>query len=172
MNHYSINRRWSDQFLPQIKRIVGSYLLETSPDPLVWHQATDLLMLDARDMRIAARVCRPGYANLFSHQFAIRSRVASGAETELSKIVNGKGDWLFYGHANAPQTAIESWYLIDLRAFRAGLIRQGADGLVWGTKCNADGARFTCSISGAFRMSRDWWWQGLKDCRVTMPPYT
>ncbi|WP_306114209.1 MULTISPECIES: hypothetical protein [unclassified Roseovarius] len=143
MNHYSINRNWSDQFLPQIKRIVGSHLLETSPDPLDWHQATDLLMLDARDMRIAARVRRPGYATQYPHQFTIRSRVASGAETELSKIVNGKGDWLFYGHANAAQTAIESWYLIDLRAFRAGLIRQGSDGLVWGNKTNADGTRFT-----------------------------
>ncbi|MFD1158921.1 hypothetical protein [Roseovarius aestuarii] len=47
-------------FLPQIKRIVGCHLLETEPDPLDWHQATDLLMLDARDMRIAARVRRPG----------------------------------------------------------------------------------------------------------------
>ena len=56
MNIYQTNRNWSDQFLPQIKRIVGSHLLETSPDPLDWHQATDLLMLDARDMRIAASV--------------------------------------------------------------------------------------------------------------------
>ncbi|MFD1157923.1 hypothetical protein [Roseovarius aestuarii] len=54
MNHYATNRRWSDQFLPQIKRIVRCHLLETAPDPLDWHQTTDLLMLDARDMRIAA----------------------------------------------------------------------------------------------------------------------
>ena len=125
MNIYQTNRNWSDQFLPQIKRIVGSHLLETSPDPLDWHQATDLLMLDARDMRIAARVRRPGYATQYPHQFTIRSRVASGAETELSKIVNGKGDWLFYGHANASQTAIDSWYLIALRAFAS----EGCPGL-------------------------------------------
>ena len=124
--HYDINRRWSDRFLPHIKQIVGGYLLEAAPDPIDWHQATDLLMLDARDMRIAARVRRPGYATQYPHQFTIRSRLPSGAQTELSKIVNGKGDWLFYGHANASQTAIESWYLIDLNAFRAALIRQGA----------------------------------------------
>ena len=47
MNHYSANRGWSDQFPPQIKRIASSHLLETAPDPLDWHQATDLLMLDA-----------------------------------------------------------------------------------------------------------------------------
>ncbi len=57
------------------------------------------------------------------YQITVRSRLPSGAETELSKIVNGKGDWLFYGHANACQTGIGLWWLIDLRAFRAGLIR-------------------------------------------------
>lgn len=141
--HYDINRQWSDRFLPQIKHIVGAHLLEAAPDPLDMLQATDLLMLDARDMRIAARVRRPGYASRYPHQITIRSGVPSGAETELSKIVNGKGDWLFYGHSNAAQTAVESWYLIDLNAFRAGLIRYGSKRLHWGTKCNPDGTRFT-----------------------------
>ena len=142
MNVYQRNRSWSDQFLPDIKQIVGRHLLEVSPDPLDWHQATDLMMLDARDMRIAARVRRPGYAATYPYQFTIRSKLPSGAETELSKIVNGKGDWLFYGHANASHTAIESWQLIDLRAFRAALIRKGAQGLRWGNKRNADGTTF------------------------------
>ena len=141
--HYDINRQWSDRFLPQIKHIVGAHLLEAAPDPLDMLQATDLLMLDARDMRIAARVRRPGYASRYPHQITIRSGVPSGAETELSKIVNGKGDWLFYGHSNANQTAVDRWYLIDLNAFRAGLIRYGSKGLHWGTKCNPDGTRFT-----------------------------
>jgi hypothetical protein len=60
----------------------------------------------ARDMRVAARVRRSGYAQRYPHQFTIRSRVASGAETELSRIVNGKGDWMFYGHSNAAQTGV------------------------------------------------------------------
>ena len=140
---YDINRQWSDQFIPQIKSIVGSHLLQAAPDMLDMTQATDLVMLDARDMRIAARVRRPGYADRYPYQFTVRSRLPSGAETELSKIVNGKGDWLFYGHANASQTAVERWYLIDLNAFRAALIRQGAEGLCWGNKCNPDGTRFT-----------------------------
>lgn len=141
--HYDINRRWSDRFLPEIKSIVGSHLLEAAPDALDMTQATDLLMLDARDKRIAARVRRPGYCDRYPHQFTIRSRLPSGAETELSKIVNGKGDWMFYGHSNAAQTAVESWYLIDLNAFRAALIRYGSRGLHWGTKSNPDGTRFT-----------------------------
>ncbi len=94
-------------------------------------------------MRVAARVRRPGYAQRYPHQFTIRSQVASGAQTELSKIVNGNGDWMFYGHSNAAQTGLDAWWLIDLNAFRAGLIRKGADGLQWGNKSNADGTRFT-----------------------------
>lgn len=43
---------------------------------------------------------------------------------EPSKIVNGKGDWLLYGHTDASQTCIASWHLIDIKAIRAGLIRQ------------------------------------------------
>lgn len=83
--HYDINRQWSDRFLPQIKSIVGCHLLEAAPDLLDMRHATDLLMLDARDMRIAARVRRPGYSHRYPHQFTIRSRLPSGAETELSK---------------------------------------------------------------------------------------
>ncbi len=144
MNCYANNRRWSDQFLPDIKRIVGAHLLETAPDPLDHFQATDLLMLDARDMRIAARVRRPGYAQRYPHQFTIRSKVASGAETELSKIVNGKGDWMFYGHSNITQNGVGHWWLIDLRAFRAALIRHANNGssISMGDQSNPDGTWF------------------------------
>lgn len=143
-NRYRVNRNWSDRFLPQIKQLVGGYLLETAADPFDHFQATDLMMLDARDMRVAARVRRPGYAQRYPHQFTIRSAVASGAQTELSKIVNGNGDWMFYGHSNAAQTGIDAWWLIDLKAFRAALIRHrmNAPCLVMGDQINADGTQF------------------------------
>ena len=60
---YRQNREWSDRFLPEIKRLIGPHLLNTAPDQHDWHQATDLMMLDARDLRIGARVRRPGYAD-------------------------------------------------------------------------------------------------------------
>ena len=120
---YSINRHWSDRFIPEICRIVGAHLLEVAPEPLDLHHATDLMSFLGRDLRIAARVRRHGYAGRYPYDFTIRSRVGSGATTELAKIVNGEGDWLFYGHANAAETGFDLWWLIDLRAFRAGLIR-------------------------------------------------
>ncbi len=81
MNAYSQNRKWSDRFLPEIKQLVGGYLLETAPDPFDHLQATDLTMLDACDMRVAARVWHPGYASRYPHHFTIRSQVAAGAQT-------------------------------------------------------------------------------------------
>ena len=98
---YNFNRQWSDRFIPEIKAIVGAHLLSIAPDDQDMRHATDLMMLDAKDVRIAARVRRPGYASRYPYDFTIRSQVPSGAETELAKIVNGKGDWMFYGHADA-----------------------------------------------------------------------
>lgn len=59
-------------------------------------------------------------------------------------MVNGKGDWLFYGHANALGTGLDGWWLIDLRAFRAALIRNRQNGypIRCGDKRNADGTWF------------------------------
>ncbi|WP_372572683.1 hypothetical protein [Ruegeria jejuensis] len=144
MSFYQVNRSWSDQFLPEIRRIVGGHLLKAAPDPLDHFQATDLVTLDAKDMRIAARVRRPGYSMLYPNQFTIRAQVPSGAETELSKIVNGYGDWMFYGHAGVDGLSLQNWWLIDLRAFRAALIRHGANGsfIRMGDKRNPDGTCF------------------------------
>ena len=144
MNFYARNRHWSDQFLPEIKRIVGAHLLTEAPEGLDMREATDLLVFDAKDIRIAARVRRPGYAAIYPDQFTIRAEASYGGETELSKIVNGKGDWMFYGHAAPSGVGLASWWLLDLKAFRAGLIRQATNGfpIRCGDKRNADGTAF------------------------------
>ncbi|MEO0359425.1 MAG: hypothetical protein AAF386_14305 [Pseudomonadota bacterium] len=118
--------------------------MNAAPDAFDWHDATDLMMLDARDTRIAVRIRRWGYADRFPNQFTIRSRVASGAKTELAKIVEGSADWMFYGHASQDGQTIERWHLIDLRAFRAGLIRHSQNGrrIICGDQHNADGTSF------------------------------
>lgn len=142
--HYDLNRSWSDRFLPEIQELVGPHLLDVAADEPDRRQATDLMMLTARDVRVAARVRRPGFGRRYPYEFTLRSRLPSGAETELAKIVNGHGDWLFYGHASEDQARIEDWWLIDLRAFRAGLIRQATNGgrIRCGDKVNPDGTCF------------------------------
>lgn len=143
MSNYASDRQWSDVMIPQIKQIVGPFLLEPASFELDAKQATDLMVFSARDMRVAARVRRPGYADRYPYEFTIRCKRDSGAETELSKIVNGWGDWLFYGHADTSNW-ISRWWLIDLDSFRAALIRSAMNGFQLNAKdmSNGDGTYF------------------------------
>lgn len=87
MGEYSFDRKWSDVMIPQIKRLVGPKLLEESSFENDAQQATDLMILNARDKRIAARVRRPGYADRYPYEFTIRSHRDSGSKTELEKLL-------------------------------------------------------------------------------------
>lgn len=126
MNSYRLNRTWSDQFIPEICRIVGPLLLVPATVELDNKEATDLMVFavktfGVKDMRIAARVRRPGMRRHERHgpEFTVRCRVLSGAKTEWAKIIEGFGDWLFYGHASADeQGKIEWWMVVCLRALR------------------------------------------------------
>jgi hypothetical protein len=143
MPDYIEDRKYSDKFIPKIKQIVGPLLLNETDFEIDAKEATDLIVLYAKDMRIAARIRRPGFAERYGNQITIRAHRDSGAETELLKIVNGWGDWMFYGHDDNKGN-IFPWYLIDLAAFRAALIRDGQNGikLRYGDKSNHDGTYF------------------------------
>lgn len=86
-----------------------------------------------------------GYASPYPSDFTLCACVGSDAATKLSKIVNGESDWLFYGHARADETGIDPWRQIDLKAFRAALIRQSRNGypIRFGARSNADGTWFS-----------------------------
>jgi hypothetical protein len=149
MPNYRIDREWSDQFIPRIKTLVGPLLLQPSSLQIDRTEAADLIILVAKDLRIAARVRRAGYAAQYPWQFTVRSFRESGEKTELSKIIDGWGDWFFYGHhwagrepdRNGPE--IRPWWLIDLHAFRAALIRDRKELLIkTGTMENGDGTSF------------------------------
>lgn len=138
---YAEDREWSDKYLPAVKRIIGPLLLEPAPLEEDNLRATDLIILKARDLRIACRIRRPGYANKYPFDFTLRSKRDSGSETEMTKIVNGFGDWLFYGHASAECFGIERYMVVDLAAWRAHLIRKGWNALA-DKQSNGDGTHF------------------------------
>lgn len=116
------------------------------------------MVFDAKDIRIAVRVRRLGFRRRYPLQFTIRAKVPSNGETELAKIVNGKGDWMFYGHTNDRQDGLAQWWLIDLSAFRAALIRQASIGrqILSGDKRNTDGTRFKWFDTRSFPKNPDW----------------
>jgi hypothetical protein len=136
---YSVDRRWSDAFIPAIKQIVGPLLLEESSFEVDTKQAADLIVLNARDKTIAARVRRPGYAEKYPFEFTIRSHRDTGTKTELEKIIDGFGDWMFYGHAHSNGLDITRWMVVNLPSWRAAIIRKQAPYI---KKSNGDGTHF------------------------------
>lgn len=140
MSDYNTDRAWSDRWIPSLRDIIGPHLLIPSTFEQDANQAADLVVLRARDMTIACRVRRPGYATKYPNEFTIRSKRDSGAKTELKKIVDGWGDWMFYGHENG--AIISPWWLIDLHAFRAQLIRNRGT-IRCGNSSNHDGTYFS-----------------------------
>lgn len=140
---YLHDREWSDRYIPAIKAIVGQYLLVESPLEVDRKQAADLMVLNARNLTIACRVRREGYADRYPYEFTIRSRTVSGVTTELQKITNGWGDWMFYGHA-APEPGIKinRWFLINLNSWRAHMIRRDRSAIRYGEKFNSDRTSF------------------------------
>ncbi len=137
--NYDTDRRWSDAFIPAIKQIVGPLLLEPSSFEVDTKQAADLVVLNARDKTIAARVRRHGYSDSYPFDFTIRSHRDTGAKTELQKIIDGFGDWMFYGHAHSELVNITRWMVIDLPAWRAAIIRHQAP---YTKQNNGDGTQF------------------------------
>jgi len=121
---FDTDKAWSDRFIPSIKSIVGPLMLEPSSLEVNTKQAADLVVLTGRNLTIACRIRRHKYAARYPRQFTIRSERKSGAFTELKKFVDGWGDWMFYGFESAPDsTEVLPWYVIDLNAFRAAMVR-------------------------------------------------
>jgi len=139
--HFHENFAFAQELLPAIRNIVGPLLMQAAPWELDAEQATDLLVLKARDMRIACRVRRPGFGDKYRWQITFRSKLDSGVKTELQKIVDGWADAMFYGHADERGT-LYRWFVVNLDSFRAHAIRH-KDELEWGNQSNHDGTHFT-----------------------------
>lgn len=142
MSSYQKQRAWAEQFMPQVKRIVGPLLLEPANFELDTSEATDLIVMRARDMRIGVRVRQKwvGEHEQFKWQFTMRSKNGKG-KTELQKVTEGFGDWLFYGFANEDTGEIFLWYVVDLDAWRTQMIRNKS-AVASGQTDNKDGTWF------------------------------
>jgi hypothetical protein len=111
-------KRWSDKFLPEIKSILGVHLIGEPPHKEDAERNTDLMVMRMDAVRIGCRVRRFQYLDRYSDEFTIRAGLASGAKTELTKVIEGWGDYFFYAFANAEETGLAYWTLADMRVFR------------------------------------------------------
>lgn len=139
---FAENFQWSQRFLPAVRGIVGPFLLHQASWTQDVKEASDLVVFECGAHRIAVRVRSYGWADRAPHEFTVRSRSQYGSKTELHKIEEGMGDWLFYGHAHQAKTEFVRWMIVNLASFRAHLIRQHQHRIVPREFQNLDGSRF------------------------------
>ena len=111
------DKAWSDRFLHEIKGILGQNLIGEPPIEEDQERNTDLMVLRMEAVRIGCRV-RKNCQIRYSNEFTIRAGRPNGTKTELTKIIEGWGDYFFYGFANEEETKLTAWMLGNLNAFR------------------------------------------------------
>lgn len=117
-DNWEQDKRWSDRFLTEIKSILGVHLIgEPAMEEDAEHN-TDLMVLKLDAVRIGCRVRKHKYISQYGNEFTIRAGRPSGVKTELTKIIEGWGDYFFYGFCDEQEKALERWLLGDLKAFR------------------------------------------------------
>lgn len=112
------NKEWSDRFLPEIKGILGLHLIGEPPQEEDAKRNTDLMVLRMEAVRIGCRVRRHEFLAKYLGEFTIRASVPSGNKTELAKIIEGWGNYFFYGFCDEAEKVLSAWTLLDLNAFR------------------------------------------------------
>ena len=140
--NWELSKAWSDQFLPEIKHILGELLIREADAAEDALRNTDLLTLAFQgQLRIACRIRRHRYLQDHPNEFTVRCFLRSGRQTEFDKLLQGWGDLLFYGFANETETGLARWFVGDLAIFRRwlwthyerhgqwpGIVHQNTDG--------------------------------------------
>lgn len=112
------DKQWSDRFLPEIKQILGLYLIGEPPTEEDSERNTDLIVLKMEAVRIACRVRKNEYFLKYPDEITVRASRPSTNKTELTKIIEGWGDYFFYGFSNEMESGLIAWKLCKLNAFR------------------------------------------------------
>lgn len=118
------DKRWSDRFLPEIKSILGQHLISEPAIQEDMYHNTDLVVLKLEAVRVGCRIRRPFNSKgdyvypKYKDEFTIRSDRPSGNKTELAKIIEGWGNFFFYGWADDDEKCLQLWHLCDLNVFR------------------------------------------------------
>ncbi len=124
MSGWKTDKKWSDRFISEIQHHLSGILnihpmsVKIASESEDRERNTDLIILGINNIRIACRIRKNQYLSKYGNEFTIRSYRPSGKETEFSKIMNGWGDYIFYGFCNAEETGLENWFLGDLEIFR------------------------------------------------------
>jgi len=118
MTDWEKDKAWSDRFLPEIKAILGMHLIGEPALEEDQQRNTDLIVLKLDNVRVACRVRKAFYVIGYGDEFTVRSGRPCGVKTELQKIVEGWGDYMFYAFADDDERRLTKWTLARLNVFR------------------------------------------------------
>jgi len=119
-SNYLENRNWSDLFITQLKRELGEAFIDIAPEYKDTQEATDLVVFGIGELCFACRVRRFEYFEKFKDQFTIRLKLPNYRKSELDKIMEGFGDFYFYGFSNKRNdgSGFIKYIIFDLKIFR------------------------------------------------------
>lgn len=118
------DKKWSDKFLPEIKRILGEHLIDEPAIEEDQERNTDLIVLRMEAVRVGCRIRRFKYLQQYADEFTIRAGRPSGIKTELTKIIEGWGSYFFYGFSDEQEIGLSKWMLCNLNVFRLWFNRE------------------------------------------------
>lgn len=116
--NWQADKRWSDRFIPEIKSILGVHLIGEPPVEEDAERNTDLMVLKLDAVRIGCRVRKHSYLQRYANEFTMRQGRPSGMKTELTKVIEGWGDYFFYGFCDEDEHRLAAWMIGDLKVFR------------------------------------------------------
>ena len=115
---YEKDRAWSDMFIPEIKQILGEFLIKEAPIVEDMMHNTDLIVFELGTVRIACRIRKYSFCQNYGDQFTLRYSRPNDKETEFQKMLNGYGDYFFYGFSNSKEDKLYKWIIGDLNKLR------------------------------------------------------
>ena len=120
---YKLDRKWSDQFMPEVKEKLASLFIKEANDEEDMKRATDICTITLEPVRCAVRVLRWENSHKYMDSFTIRMK-RPNRRTELCKIVEGYGDYSFFAIADEHDQFLASWFIGDLKVFRVWFMKQ------------------------------------------------
>lgn len=122
MSDFRSRFKWQQALIPQVVYLIAPHLIQVSTHEVDCNEAGDLTIIFPRNGTVAVRLRTPK-AVKYIGDFTLRSRTAYNAKSEVSKIIDGKADFFFYGHVDQSDR-IWYWHLIDCQKMRAEFIRR------------------------------------------------
>jgi len=141
MSTWIEDKGWSDQFIPEIKMIIGCCLIVEDKEEDMKRNG-DLVMLKVNPVRVSCRVRRDRYCKKpYLNEFTMRGDRLSGTKSELTKVLEGWGDYNFYGFSSYDESHLQYWTLMNLGIFREYVDKYGIERLGKQLK-NVEGSSF------------------------------